>query len=93
MNRARIKRAELAAGLGAGIVGVGLGALFAARLAGYASLILAIGLLMHGWGMFDKHRMERADEGRAVWWGELFYWICWGLLLVLAALVLAGCIS
>ena len=81
----RIKKAELLGGVGALVLGMGLGLLLSSFLKPYANAFLLVGLLMHAWGMFDKHRLEAATSGASLWWAELLYWVCWIALLVLVA--------
>jgi len=83
----RLRLAELSSGVGAGVLGLGLGVLTATYLEGLGLLILIAGLLLHAWGMTDKHRLEVKEGAPLVWWSTLFYWICWGVLLALAAYV------
>ncbi len=86
----RLKRAELASGLGAGVLGAGLGVLLSGWLLSYALPLVAIGGFVHGWGMWDKRRLEQSealDAQPAVWWSTLLYWICWATLLVLAVII------
>lgn len=84
-NAARLKRAELTSGVGALVLGTGLGALFARYLAPAALAVLVAGLLLHAWGMYDKHRLERGTGAASVRYATALYWICWGLLGLLAA--------
>lgn len=79
----RLKLAELTSSLGAGVLGAGIGVLLATWLDGLALPILAVGLLLHAWGMRDKHALE-AGVVQPVWSSAL-YWACW---LILAALAL-----
>jgi hypothetical protein len=82
----RLKFAELSSGAGALVAGVGLGALSASWLASDAGVVLASGVVLHGWGMWDKHRLEAgAAEPR---WSVYLYWVCWILLAAALALVL-----
>lgn len=53
----RLPLAELTSALGAGILGLGIGVLGADYLRG-VGLPTVVGLLLHGWGMADKHRLE-----------------------------------
>lgn len=80
----QVKRAELLSSFGAGILGAGIGLLLANALAGFAPLILLLGLLAHSIGMFQKHQLEQGRYVR-VWWVDALYWLCW---LALAALLL-----
>ena len=79
----RIKKAELVSGVGALVLGVGLGLLFSNFLKPYTFPALIVGMLMHAWGMFDKHRLENQTLHVRPWWEGVFYWICWAALLVL----------
>jgi hypothetical protein len=88
-NAGSIKRAELTSSVGAGILGAGIGVLIAQWLRPYALLVLALGIAMHAWGMYDKHRLE-AGELRQVWWSELLYWSCWVSLVALLVFVVIG---
>ena len=85
MNRLRL--AELSSSLGAGVLGVGLGVLLAAYLGGLGVAILIVGLVLHAWGMTDKHALERRAGERRPAWSTALYWICW---LALGALVVVG---
>ena len=77
----RQKRAELAGATGAGVLGVGLGALLAQWTAPYAMLLLVMGVLLHGWGMLEKHRLEAGAD--VPLWSAALYWACWAILVVL----------
>jgi hypothetical protein len=80
----RLKQANLMSALGAGVLGAGLGAMFANWLATFAVATVLIGIAIHGWGMFEKRRLEDiSGEPRAAW-EMVMYWGCW---LVLAMLV------
>ena len=82
-DTSRLKRAETTASIGAGSLGAGI-ALFLSRfLSPFATPILVLGLVMHAWGMFDKHRLEGSAEVERVRWAEALYWLCWGSLIVL----------
>ncbi len=80
----QVKRAELTAAIGAGVLGAGLGLLLDRALKPYTLPILLLGLLIHGWGMYDKHRLESHSEAPRLWWAEWLYWGCWVTLLGLA---------
>ena len=80
----RLKQAELASGVGAGVLGVGLGVLLATHLRPPVAPILAVGAVLHGWGMWDKHHLEREASAATPRWAALLYWGCWMALLGLA---------
>jgi hypothetical protein len=84
----RMKRVDLASGVGAGILGGGLGALAAQYLdvGPYVAPLIVVGAMLHAWGMFERHRLDAAAP--RVWWGEALYWICWAILVAVGVLVL-----
>ncbi len=71
------KRRDLASSVGAGLVGLGLGTWLAAQLSGIWFALLLIGVALHGWAMFAKHRAERWAAEQLPAWATAFYWICW----------------
>ena len=83
-NVRRLRLAELVSSLGAGILGLGIGILAASYLTGLGPAIVGAGLLLHAWGMADRHRMEAKQGAPRIWWSTLMYWLCW---LSLVALV------
>ena len=85
----RLRLAELTSGVGALVLGIGIGALLAERLAGLGVFVLVAGALTHAWGMLDKHRLERQGDAPEPWWGPYAYWGCW-ILLGGLALALGG---
>jgi hypothetical protein len=86
-NAQRLRLAELTSSLGAGVLGMGLGVLLASQLRGLGVPVLLLGALLHAWGMTDKHRIEAKSLVPTVWWSTALYWICWGLLGLLAIYV------
>jgi hypothetical protein len=56
----RVKLAELTSGVGALVLGVGLGALFPHWFGSRAGLIAFAGQSLHAFGMWDKHRVAAA---------------------------------
>ena len=83
----RLKLADLTSGIGAIVLGLGLGVVASRLLAGMGLPLLIGGLILHGWGMYDKHRLESAEIAEP-WWATALYWICWALLAGLAAYLL-----
>ena len=81
VRRTAHKRAELAGSAGAGVLGVGLGALLAQWVGPFAVLLLVLGVLLHGWGMVETHRLEAGAASPA--WSKALYWVCWVLLAAL----------
>ncbi|WP_291983199.1 hypothetical protein [Luteitalea sp.] len=76
----RLQIADLTSGVGAVVLGLGLGALWSEWLKPAAGLIPAVGLVMHGFGMWDKHRREPDATTRDSRWTLAMYWGCWLLL-------------
>jgi hypothetical protein len=85
IERRALRRADLASGVGAGVLGIAIGGLFHDAFAGYLPGLFVLGLLMHARGMYDKHRRERDAPNSRIWWSEALYAVCW---LSLAALAL-----
>ena len=87
VGHVRLKRAETTSTFGAGILGAGIALLAADLLRSYAVPFVVIGLAMHAWGMFDKHRLESGTAIPRVWWAEALYWGCWAALVALGVYV------
>jgi hypothetical protein len=76
----RLKFAELTSGVGALVLGIGLGGVFATWIGPAAGLVALAGVLAHAFGMWDKHRLEAQtpmDSGPLV---TALYWVCWLML-------------
>ena len=86
----RLKVAELTSGVGALVLGVGLGALFPQWFAPAAGVIALAGVITHAFGMWDKHRLEGKVSAPSEPWVNTLYWICWLLLAVVVAFVIVG---
>jgi hypothetical protein len=87
---ARLKRAETTSSIGAGVLGAGIALLLPTYARECAILIVVLGLVMHAWGMYDKHRLETSTPVSRLWWAELLYWLCWVALAALGLYLLAG---
>jgi hypothetical protein len=83
----RLKLAELTSGVGALVLGVGLGALFPLWFGPRAGLITFAGLSLHAFGMWDKHRLEASRQADSPLWVVALYWVCWLLLVVVLAML------
>ena len=64
----RRKQVDLAASGGAGLLGAGVGALFADWLHPVGIPLLVVGTALQGWGMLVRHRVERRGEVRLPRW-------------------------
>jgi hypothetical protein len=76
----RLKVAELTSGVGALVLGVGLGAMFPQWFAPAAGFIAVAGVVAHAFGMWDKHRLEAQADTASDTWVTALYWICWLML-------------
>jgi hypothetical protein len=86
-RKARLKAAELLSSIGALALGVGLGAALASYIGRAALPVLVVGIVSHGWGMLQKHRLESGDDYRPAWWEKALYWGCWAALAALLLLI------
>lgn len=86
----RLKRAELLGGVGAVILGMGIGLFFTSLLESSKLWLLLVGFLAHAWGMLEKRRLERKSAATRIWWSELLYWSCWAAMVILFAYIAIG---
>lgn len=84
-NQKRLKQLELLGGLGAGMLGAGIGLAFARWLQPYALPLLVVGILSHGWAMLAKSRLERQSNIARPAWAVATEWVCW---LTIAGLII-----
>jgi hypothetical protein len=82
----RLKLAELTSGMGALALGVGLGAIFSPWFAPAAGFIAVAGFAAHGFGVWDKHRLEAQSHVESPPWASLCT-VCWLLLAAVAVLL------
>ena len=75
-----LKSAELLSGVGAIVLGVGLGLLAPLLLQRHALPLLGAGLLLHGAGMTLKYRLETGSR-EPQWWERALFWACRAILL------------
>jgi hypothetical protein len=86
MNRPKL--ADLTSGVGALVLGVGLGGLFPQWFGPAAGAITVVGLSVHAFGMWDKHRLEARGQPENPLWVVALYWVCWLLLAGVLAMLL-----
>ena len=86
----RLKVAELTSGVGALVLGVGLGALFPRWFAPAAGAIALAGVITHAFGMWDKHRVEGQRHAITEPWVTALYWVWWLLLAGVVAFLFVG---
>lgn len=89
---AATKGAELASGLGAIVLGVGLALVSPQWLRAYGMPLLVGGVLVHGAGMTLKYRLQ-GREGPPVWWERILFWLCWACLVGLGVWVVEAAIA
>lgn len=82
-NRSLLKRAELLSTIGAAVLGGGIALILQRWLSPLAVSIAIAGLLVHAWGMLDKHRIESGTSVERAPWEDWLYWLCWIVLGVL----------
>lgn len=87
MTLNREKLAELTSGFGAVALGVGIGVYAASPLEDCAPWFVSTGILLHGWGMFDRHRALVRARGTPPWWWRALYTVCWAALVALLGYV------
>lgn len=88
MTNEPAKVADLTSGVGAAVLGFGLGAWLAPAVSQQSAAIALVGLLLHGFGMWNKHRLE--GSAPQPWWVPAAYWVCWGLLAIIAIVLVAS---
>lgn len=84
----RLKLVELTSGVGALVLGSGLGALLPGWFGPRAGLIAFADLSLHAFGMWDTHRLEAVGPTDNPPWVVALYWVCWLLLAVVLAMLL-----
>lgn len=89
----RLKVAELTSGVGALVLGVGVGALFPNWFGPTAGIITSVGVLLHAFGMWDKHRLEAVDQGENPTWITVSYWVCWLVLAGVGVGMILSCLA
>jgi hypothetical protein len=87
-QRLEVFRAEYVALVGAGILGIGIGALAAARLGTAAVPVLLAGCFTLAWSMVQKQRVEVLSTGAPALWERALYWACWVAIATVAAIAI-----
>ncbi|SRR3972149_7881961 len=70
---------------GAIILGVGVGARFFSYLGNYYYLLILIGIVIHGLGMYQLHRRARFPNKEWHSFANILYWACW--IIVIASIL------
>jgi hypothetical protein len=83
----RLKRASLLSSVGALTAGIGIGLMLPDTARPGTVPTLLVGLLVHGWGMLETHRLEGMSDAAQPRWAEALYWLCWLSMIGLAALI------
>jgi hypothetical protein len=76
----RLKLAELTSGIGALVLGIGLGTIFAQWVGAAAGIVTFAGVAVHAFGMWDKHRLETQKDAGSDRLVVALYWVCWVML-------------
>jgi hypothetical protein len=76
----RLKLAELTSGVAGLVLGVDLCALFPQWFDRLAGVITVVGLSLHAFAMWDKHRLEVRNEAENPLRVVVLYRVCWLLL-------------
>ena len=84
-----LRAAQLTSSIGAGVLGVGIGALAGHWIGALAGPALVVGLMLHALGMSTQHRLENDAATVRPWWSTALYWACWlGLLAIVVLMAL-----
>lgn len=86
-QRLKVFRADYVAFVGAGILGIGIGAIAAATFGTAAVPILLAGCFTLAWAMLQKQRVEVLSTGTPALWERALYWACWGAIAIAGAIV------
>ena len=86
VTASRAKVAELMSGMGALVLGVGIGSYLPLFGRSAALVVIVLGAVLHAVGMWEVHRLE-AGTGLPRWTSGV-YIVCW-LLLAAGAILLA----
>lgn len=86
----RIKRVDLLASVGAGVLGAGLGATFPTAFTSIGVALIILGGTMHALGMWQRHRLDLEAEAALPRWSSILYWGCWLALAILGGNLLVG---
>jgi len=85
-QRENLKQADLLCGIGALVLGMGIGALATPALGWFAVPLLLISCLSHGWIMIQKHRIEQLNASGSAAWETALYWGCWAAIAIVLAI-------
>ncbi len=86
VRREKLKQADLLSGVGALVLGIGIGALAAPALGWLAVPLFLVGCISHGWGMIQKHRIEQLNQSTSAAWETALYWACWAAIAIVLAI-------
>ncbi|TCS33088.1 hypothetical protein EDC30_11829 [Paucimonas lemoignei] len=83
LRRNRLKQLDMLGAIGAGVLGAGVALLFKEWLFPYAVPAVLIGIAVHGWAMYAKHRLEIQSNVMQAMWEKVTYRGCWLMVLAL----------
>ena len=90
ISTGRQKQIDLASSVGAGIIGVALGAWQAGRLYALLPFLFVAGIALHGWGMIARRLLEREGGIQLPRWASALYWTCWALIAAMGFYIAFG---
>jgi hypothetical protein len=86
-QRLEVFRADYAALVGSGILGISIGALAAPTLGTAAVPVLLAGCFTLAWAMVQKQRTEVLSTGTPALWERALSWACWVAIALVGAVV------
>mgnify|MGYP001557848281 CR=1 FL=1 len=74
--------------IGAIILGVGIGVKLFNYLDNYYYLLILIGILIHGLGMYQIHKRAKFSDDKPYLLSNALYWTCWIILIGLVIFII-----
>jgi hypothetical protein len=75
----KIELAQSASGIGAFVLGIGVGLLLLSTIVAAKYLLVAVGIALHGWGMMSLSRIKNEDGTPMFYTNHtlrLLMWVC-----------------
>ncbi|AZZ37271.1 hypothetical protein CIK05_10885 [Bdellovibrio sp. qaytius] len=85
-----LKRADLLSSVGAGFLGAGIAISIQDALKSHVGVVLSVGIISHGSGMYLKHQIEKRQNFKPQLWENILYWGCWVALVLLLIYLIQG---
>lgn len=74
--------------IGGIILGIGIGAQFFNYFEGYYFLLILIGIIIHGVGMYQIHKRIKFSDDKQYLFNNILYWTCWIIIIGLVAYII-----